>query len=278
MDGAKVNRLKKIINKRTVGIIAQGKSINELETRMHEFKDYDVCWMGTGQFDTVEKFIMEPVGKSLDIVFDSSSIPESRVPIYERTMRIPRLEYYLSKDPSKLWITSHGIYRDAIQQLKLYDFWEKYKEQALIVDSIFPRDEIPFYMDVPNTLSMAAGVALAGGAKNIILFGCDGYTGPVNTGEGILTYYRPEEVKKERMAALGSIEDPGINRDTGAFQKRFKEVYMRYANLFNNCPDVYNCSPITLYTHIRKINYDQALELFKGNKLDIERGEGWHLI
>jgi hypothetical protein len=177
-----------------------------------------------------------------------------------------------------LWITSHGIYRDAIQRLKLYDFWEKYKEQTLIVDTLWPRDEIPKYMDVPNTLTMACGTAIAGGAKKIILFGCDGYTGPVNTGEGILTYYRPEEVKKERMAALGSIEDPGINRDTGAFQKRFKECYLRYANLFNNCPDVYNCSPITLYDHMRKINYDQALELAKGNELEIERGPGWHLI
>ena len=273
-----MNRLKNIINKRTVGIIAQGKSINELEARMHEFKDYDICWMAIGQHDTPEKYIMEPVGKSLDIVFDSASIPESKAENYESTMRMPRLEYFLSKNSSKLWITSHGIYRDAIQRFKLYDFWEKYKEQTLIVDSIFPRDEIPIYMDVPNTLTMAAGVALAGGATNIILFGCDGYTGPINTGEGILTYYRPDEVKKERMAALGSIEDPGINRDTGTFAKRFKEVYLRYANLFNNCPDVYNCSPITLYTHIRKIDYDQALELAKGNKLDIERGEGWHLI
>jgi len=273
-----IKALQKCIGKRPCGIIAQGKSINELELRMNEFKDYDMCWMGIGQFDTVEKYIMEPQDKSLDLVFDSSSIPESRIPAYEREQRIPRLEYFLSKNSSKLWIMSHGIYRDAILRLKLVDFWKKYEKQSIWVDHLFPRDEIALYMDVPNTLTLATAVAIAGGATKIILFGCDGYTGPVNTGEGILTYYRPEEVKKERLLALGSIEDPGINRDTNAFQKRFKECYNRFANLFNNCPDVYNCSPITLYDHIRKINYDECKLILNGGSLEPERGPGWHLI
>jgi len=270
--------LKQKVKGKTCFLIAQGKSINELEERIEEFKDLDICWVGLGQFNTVEKFIMEKAGKSLDVVFDASSIAESRVHEYETTMRLPRLEYFLSKNYDKLWITTHGIYRDAIQRLSLWDFWFKYKEQTLIIDSLFPRDEISIYMDVPNSLTLATGALIAGGAKNIILFGCDGYTGPIATGEGILSYYRPDEVKKERMASLGSIEDPGINRDTGEFQKRFKEVYNRYANLFNNCPDVYNCSPITLYEHIRKIDYNQALKIATGGKLEIERGEGWHLI
>ncbi len=271
-------QLQNVIKGRVCGLIAQGKSLNELEERFAEFKDLDICWVGLGQFDTVEKYIFEPHGKSLDMVFDCSSQPDGFRKKYELTQRIPRLEAFLSKSMYKLWITTHGIYRDTIKNFHLDEFWARFGGKTIQVDQLFPRDEVPLYVDVPNSLTLACAPLIAGGAKSIILFGCDGYTGSVNTGEGILSYYKPEEVKKERLAALGSIEDPGINRDTGEFQKKFKPCYYRYSSLFNSFPDVYNCSPITLYTHIRKIDYDQALEVGKGNELDIERGPGWHLI
>lgn len=270
--------LQRIIKNRHCALVAQGKSLDELEKRFAEFKDFDVCWVGLGQFDTVEKYIFEPHNKSLDMVFDCSTQPDGFRKNYELTQRIPRLEHYLSKDMNKLWITTHGIYRDTILNFKLNDFWAKYCGKTLMVDKLFPRDLVPKFVDVPNSLTLACAPLIAGGAKTITLFGCDGYTGPTDTGEGVLSYYRPEEVKKERLAALGSIEDAGINRDTGAFQKKFKDCYTRYASLFNHFPDVYNCSPSTLYTHIRKIDYDQAKKVFQGEALELERGEGWHLI
>lgn len=271
-------KLKKAIRGRTCGLIAQGKSLNELEERFSEFKDLDICWVGLGQFDTVEKYIFHCNGKQLDIVFDCSTQPDGFRKNYEHAMRIPRLTAFLEQTNEKLWITTHGVIRDTIRNFHFDKFWSRFENQTIQVDRLFPRDEVPRYVDVPNSLTLACAPLIAGGAKDIILFGCDGYTGPINTGEGILSYYRPEEVKKERLAALGSIEDPGINRDTGEFQKKFKNCYQRYANLFNKHPDIYNCSPITLYDHIRKIDYNQALELVKGNKLDTERGPGWHLI
>jgi hypothetical protein len=271
-------QLKDKIRGRSCAIIAHGKSIEELETRIHEFASYDICWIGLGQFDTIERYILHPAGMYFDIVFDCATVPESKMKNYENKQRMPRLESFLSQSTDRMWVTTHGIYRDTIKALHFDSFWNQFEKQVMMVDSLFPRDGIEQYMEVPNSLTLACSIPIAGGAKNIILFGCDGYIGPTDTGESILTYYKPEEVKKERMAALGSIEDPGINRDTRLFEKMFKDCYLRYGTLFNCIPDIYNCSPNTLYSHIRKINYDEAKNILEGQTLDPVRGDGWSLL
>jgi len=265
-----ITKLREKTKNKTVGIVVLGKSIYELEKRIEEFKDKDICWVGIGQFDIVT-FI------NFDIVFDTASVPESRLKHYE-PMRIGRINKYLSQDQNKIWITSGGLKRDVIDRLKYTDFWEQYSNQILFVDSLFPRETIGKFMDVPNSLTLCVGAMIAGLAKNIIIFGCDGYNGPTDTGEGVLSYYKPEEIKKERMAALGSIEDPGINRDTKTFENKFKDCYLRYATQFDNFPDVFNCSSNTIYTHIRKIDFDDVKTILSGNALEPDRGPGWHLI
>jgi hypothetical protein len=263
-----INLLREKVKGRTVGIVVLGKSIYELEKRIDEFKDQDILWVGLGQFDII-KFL------KFDIVFDTASVPEGRLKIYE-PIRIARLDKYLSENHENIWITSSGLKRDVIVRLKYDLFWMQHENRILFVDSLFPRDRIAKFMEVPNSLTLCIGAMIAGLAKKIIVFGCDGYNGDVSVGAE--SYYKSEEVKAERQAALGSIEDPGINRDTNIFQKKFKEFYNLYASYFDNTPDIYNCSTESIYTCMRKIDYNQAIEVAKGNELEIERGDGWHLI
>ena len=266
-----------IVNKRICAIIAHGNSIYELQRRMQEFKNLDICWVGIGQFDTIEKYIMEPAGKSLDIVFDCGSVPDARSKKYELNQRIPRLEYYLGKNDRKLWITTFGAVRDGIKRFSIDEFWSKYENQTLMIDSLFPRDQVPKYMCVPNSLTLCVGAMIGAKAKKIILFGCDGYKGTPT--DGINSYYRPDEVKKERLAALGSIEDKGINRDTNAFEGLFKDRYIRFADYFQYYPAVFNCSPNSVFECIPKINYDQAKLIMQGQEVKVQDNEkGWKIL
>ena len=264
-----IHQLKEKVRGKTVGIVALGKSIEELERRRASFNHKDMIWVGLGQFDIID-FL------KFDIIVDMASVPESRLVRYE-PVRMARISKALCDNPERIWITSDGLHRDVILRLKMVQFWEQHSNRTMFIDSIFPRDKIAKFMEVPNSLTLCVAAMIAGMAKRIIIFGCDGYDG--SYADGAYSYYKSEEVKKERQLALGSIEDPGINRDTKAFQNKFKDFYALYCSHFNNFPDIYNCSPNTIYTNMRKINYDEAIRLLNGEELEPEReGDGWQII
>lgn len=236
--------LKNIINNRPVFILLHGGSVQNLEDRIEEFKDANICWCGLGHFQIFEKYMLSKIDKRLDLVFDMATVPRREA--YE-PVRHERLNEFLGRSDNNLWLTSHGMIRDE---------WDKVKpEKCLLVDSLFPQDQIPYYMDVPNSATLCIASMLAGGASKIFIFGLDGYKGSLQ--EGYKSYYKPEEAKKERLLALGSIEDPGINRDTDNFSIRFPTCLRRYRELFGNYCDIYNCSPNSIYTCIEKIDYSK---------------------
>lgn len=254
-----MSKLLDIIRGRTVFIMSHGGSITELQSRIQEFKDMDICWVSLGLFTNMENHILSRIGKKLDIVMDLASVPESFRPNYEANVRFPRLYDYLARPDNNLWLTSFGMIRDCVNvyapQMK------EFKHKTQLVDDLFPKDEIPKWMDVPNSNTLLIASMLAGGASKIFIFGMDGYTGSSNTGVGVSTYFCPDEHKIERLAALGSTDDPGINRDTDSFAKRFPGILDNYRKLFGNQAPIYNVSPITLYTVPTKIGYNELQKL-----------------
>lgn len=248
-----INKLKDIINKRTVAIVLQGKSVEELERCIEDFKDKDICWASLGVFDIIEDSILSKIGKNLDIVFDCATVPEARLEYYETTVRFPRITKFLERG-NNLWITTHGLIRDSVKPFRP-DILEKYSSQILQVDSIFPLSEVPKYMDVPNSVTLLIAAMLCGGASKIVIFGLDGYKGDPK--QGVNFYYKPSQIRKERFVALGTDEDPGISRDTDGFQVRFPKILSNYRNLFNNWCEIYNCSPNSHYQIPTNINYTE---------------------
>jgi hypothetical protein len=252
-----LKKLKSIIDGRVCGMVASGGSIKALEECV---KKIDICWLGMGVFNIPEKGIFKPAGKRFDIVFDCSSIPHARIPHYEGLWRIPRFEEYLSRPENNMFITTHGMLRDCFKAMGREDLLVKYDKKIMLIDKLFPDHS---WMDVPNSATFATAALIAGGAKKVILFGVDGYTGKLET--GISTYYKPNEFLLDRIAALGSMEDAGINRDTSNFEQRFSSLIERYQNLFKNPAKVYNCSPITLYTCVEKITYEQLPDIINAD-------------
>ncbi len=248
-----MSKLQEIIKGRTVGFMLHGQSIKELEDHIVELKDADICWVSTSLFPIMEKYILSKIDKNLDIVFDCATVPHSRLEHYEN-IRLPRLEEFLERPVNNLWITTHGLMRDSVYPFAPWlSGW--YFEKILLVDSLFPPNNIPYWMDVPNSTALAIGAIIAGGAKRIITFGLDGYKGDITT--GVNSYYQPNEHRKERLAALGTEQDPGINRDTAGFETRFTQRLVEYKELFGNDCEIVNCSPNSLYNMIPKISYSE---------------------
>lgn len=252
-----LDRLKRIINGRTVGLCAGGASIEGLEHTSLP----DICWCGLGVFNILEDGLFKPRNKRFDIVFDCSSIPESNLIAYERYWRIPRLQEYLERDDFNIFITTHGLLRDSFKALEREDLIEKHEYKIMQVDKIFPDHS---WMDVPNSVTLCVAALLAGGAYQVILFGVDGYN--KDPEKGVLSYYDAEEFEKDRVAALGTNIDVGINRDTSNFEQRFPELLGKYYRLFQTFAPVYNCSPITVYNCIPKITYEEMQEIAKRRK------------
>jgi hypothetical protein len=255
-----LQRLKNIIKKRTCSLVASGRSIENLEKMMPQLKHLDICWCGLGVFNITENGIFLPNNKRYEVVFDCSSIPHARIPHYETFWRIPRLEEYLSRNDFNIFITTDGLKRDCFKAVNRQDIIDKYDFKIMEVDKIFPDHS---WMDVPNSLTFLIASVIAGEASKIIIFGSDGYSGDIIT--GVKSYYKADDFEADRIAALGSNQDPGINRDTKHFEERFKTCYNRFCELFNNYPPIYNCSPITLYTFPKKITYEQLEGVLNDN-------------
>lgn len=242
-----------IINNRVVCVMVPGKSIEELENKIEEYRDCDICWVSLNLFTVMEDYILSKINKKLDIILDCSTVAESLSSQFER-IRLPRIEDFLKRSDNNLWLTTHGFIRDIVtihkpNWLSLYD------NKIMIIDSIFPKDNIAQYMSVPNSLTLLIACLVAGKAKKIILFGLDGCK---TTSNNISTYYKPEMQAKDKILAVGDVKDVGIPRDSNNFEIKFTQLFNTYKSLFNHELEIYNCSPNSEYNCITKINYDQV--------------------
>ncbi len=242
--------LRNKIANRPVAIMAHGKSIKELEQHIKDLPS-DICWTSLGVF-TIMDDLLKMANKELEIIFDCATVAERRMDYYEDKIRFPRILNFLHNSTKRLWITSKGMIEDSVKKYRP-KLLESGFNQIVVIDSLVSKKRIPKLMDVPNSITLMIGVMLAGGASKIILFGFDGYVGPDNCPPE--SCYKPEEIKAERLAAIGSESDPGINRDTGGFERRFPNILSNYRIWFGNNAPIYNCSSSTSYTVIKKIQY-----------------------
>ncbi len=251
-----MERVKKIVNNKTCAVMLHGKSIEELENRIDEFRGYNMVWTSLSQFTVMQDFILDKINQELSIVLDCSSVANDKIRAFEYNIRKPRLERLLRKPFYNLWVTTNGIinlYRNVLNE---NDFMNKFSSKIFAVDNIFPKQKISHYMDVPHSANLLIALLIAGGAKKIILFGFDGYNGSIE--EGIKSYYKSDLALQERLIALGTHRDDGINYGTRMFEERFPNLHINYIKLFNNSPKILNCSPNSLYTVLPKVDYNEV--------------------
>ena len=64
----RIAHLRKIINGRPVVILGAGPSIEELEQRVGELRDADICYMGINKFFIPETYILNKINKRFSVV------------------------------------------------------------------------------------------------------------------------------------------------------------------------------------------------------------------
>jgi hypothetical protein len=237
---------------KTVAIMAHGKSIEELERRADEFKDYDITWVGFNMYHLMEDFIMSKMGRHLDFALDCVALHIDHTYSREQAMayeavRIPRFKRAMELGTTVMstWNAMGTYYKVALG----INFFAENEEKIILLDDL---------ISCPtgaNTLAVLIYALAAGQPKRIILFGADGYLKP----EGVWdSYYMTEKQQEEKMLVHGNLHS-GIMGNTVALEKTFDNLYRKYCRA-GNVPlaEVINCSPDSVINLFKKVNYDEV--------------------
>ena len=258
-----ITKLQEIINNKPLVICLQGKSIQELEDRIEEFKDLNICWGAMNRFDVYQKYILNKIDKKLQIVMDVGEVPY--VEAYEKAIRVPRWKNYL-KDSDNILITS----REIIENIKQYADWnmlEEYSDRLIIIEEC---RKIP----VPNSIMLYLMCLAKFNVSKIILFGFDGFGNPKafkdtpvwdgtelayeHQNKSLSSYYKQEAVLEERRAGYQDERASDLHSNCPTYNDQAIKTLTKFCQDNNlQFPEIINCSINSLYTIHRKISYDQ---------------------
>jgi len=257
------HRLGEIIQDRPLGICLQGKSIQELEDRIEEFKDANICWGAMNRFDIYQNFILNKINKMLMVTMDVGEV--HFVEAYEKNIRIPRWKEYL-KNPEAVIITSEEILEN-MKTLCDWDIVNEYANQLIIIENCRK-------IKVPNSIMLYIMVLAKLNVKKIILFGFDGFGNPkafkdtpvwdgtelayTHQNKSLSSYYKQDEVVEERWIGYKDERASDLHSNCPTMNDQYRKtmgLFCKENNLIE--PEIVNCSINALYTIFRKISYDQ---------------------
>lgn len=229
-----------------------GNSINELETRIEEFRNFDICWTSVGQWELMETYILNKINKQLEVTFDCA---ESERPIgFELERRLPRLKEFLSRPANNAHITMRHTSIYGLRKKLGCNIASEYSNKIIYAEDICPAQA--FCVSFPLFL-MSLWVL---GAKKIILFGCDGN----KTENAISTYFHPEEVYKEKKASNNVVFN--LTGDSGWVVSAFPRIMETVHNQLNlPYPEIINCSEKSIYDLWQKMSYNDIINYCKQN-------------
>jgi len=255
----RIEHLRKIIAGRPVIILAAGPSIMELEERICELKNTDICYFGLNNFSVQETQILRQIDKHTSIIMDScrESIPKN----------IDYIIGFLNRDEDNMFISS--FWRNTFELLgadfDLNQFISNYNKKNLFFSlsfdplvRIFPDNDNPLHFNRSNSLEVLIQLAIIGKASKIVIFGADGYC-EENHEE---YYYRQNEYGVMPHETL--IEDTHVFNASAPIS--IKNVYKTY----NLDPiEILNCSEKSFLTPFSNVSYDVAFEcLITGKKFN----------
>jgi hypothetical protein len=241
----------KLINNRIVAVCLHGNSISELDSRIDEFKNFNICWTSLGQWELVEKYILAKIGKQLEITFDTAEVEN---PVrFEILRRIPRLKEFLSRDTNNLHISMRHVSISKLREKLGCTIERDYSHKFIYAEDIGPA--YAFCVSFPLFI-MSLWIL---GAQKIILFGCDG-----SKENSVSTYFHPEDVAIEKKIANN--ESFNLSGDCGWANSGFPKIMTHTsANMGLPLPEVVNCSINSLFGLYPIISYNQAIEWIKQN-------------
>lgn len=272
----RIERLRKVIKKRPVAIILPGFSLRELQERIAELEDYDICYAGVNTFKIIEDDILQKIGRDFSIVMCSAN------PASEMNSIVDFLEK--QKDNTIIFGTESFQVRkkELPRDFDLNKFIEKYDKKLLFFTGVFtpfiltmggelfpqiPSREYPLHFRAQNSLSTLLLLILIGGASKVVIFGGDG--GKINGQE---LYFSQSALEKnfigKSLSKSSVVDKESLIRsymiDTKVFNATMPLILKRVYKIYNLKPvDIINCSEKSHYTPFRKVSYDEAFVLLK---------------
>lgn len=162
-----MDNLTKVIDKRVMAILLPGPSITELEEKIGQLEELDICYTSVNDFWIMEERILSKIDKNLDIVMCSSK--ECNVPSGRHTQFLDRDDYNLFVTEEMSFHHSLGEYKKKYAD-KLFFFNADRTGNALAQPSM----EHPLNFLAQCSFSILLCLGIIGGAKAIVLFGADG--------------------------------------------------------------------------------------------------------
>ncbi len=251
----RIEHLREIIAGRPVAILAAGPSIAELEKRINELAQADICYFGMNVYFIHENHILKKINKRFSVVFKGGD--EGLPPILDGIIN------FLDRDDNNLLVST--FYKSRFDLLgpdfNLQKFLDKYNEKLLFpggdTDRTVPDNDRPLHFLPGNALSWLIYLAVIGKASKIILFGADGYTENKDIKK---TYYRSEEYGVEPQQQLINNTNKGFNPIVPI---SLRNIYKTHR--LKPIP-ILNCSEVSFYTPFPKVSYDDGFAFLLGKK------------
>jgi hypothetical protein len=260
----RIERLRRIIRGRPVAILAAGPSIKELENRVEELWDANICYFGFNNFFVQEKHILAKVNKQMEVTMGlcRESMPEA----------IDAIIDFLKRDQDNLFISSfissfkHDTFGLLGDKFKLRSFLDVFDKRLLFASIAkrrsVPNSSRPLHFIESNSLLLLIQIALIGKASSIVLFGADGHCVDSNK-----DYYYQQ---KEYSPNITSKSHDCLVQDTEVYFNPIASIAIKNTCKTYKLPlvNILNCSENSYYAPFPRISYNDAYEyLVKGKRI-----------
>ena len=251
--------LQKIVAGRPVAILTSGPSISELEHRIKELRDADICYFGLNSYTVQEVHILQQIDKRFSAIMCSSNagIPKIMKDVIN----------FLERDEdnvfiSSFWRATFTLLLDIGFDLQL--FFDYFNAKLVFFDLTFektvPNRDNPLKFIVSNSLLVLIQIAIIGKASSIVLFGADG-----GFKEGAKEYYYRQDDVGHRGSIDGKIKIGPVETLADDTKNYFNNIALiALTNLYTTYDftpiKILNCSEDSLYTPFPKASYDTAFK------------------
>ncbi len=268
----RIQRLRGLIAGRPVAIIVQGYSATELEERIGEIADCDICYASMSAFWVVEKYILSKIGKRLTVAQCS--------PIPGLNLEMDNVLAFLKRQEENVFITAKpSLHQDNMPEWFQYDeFIAEHDRKLLIYDAVWhphelwdsvPSPEYPLHFNAIGDLTVLISLMVIGRAPKIVLFGADGgrllakvvaVKGNICDYEVDPFYYKQGELGYK----VSDATEIAMASDTANFNAQMLGILRRVIETYGiTLPVIVNCSLNSRYLTFPTLSYDETFAWLK---------------
>lgn len=240
-----------VVNGRPVAIVLPGFSVYELEERIEEFRDFDICYASINEWRLLEQDILNKIDKRVCILFNGAG-PD---------WYIDDECSYLERPDDNIFITERLNFKENDGE-NLNRLYSKYNKKLLIFTSFYasgierPCEDFPLHIMRENSLSILTALITIAEPSAIIYFGADG--GRI-TDEGLYHKNINDFIHPD-----GLLPELSLMRDTRWFNRNMKVTLGYTAKTHKvKIPEIINCSEKSYLDLFPKFSYTKTIEYLR---------------